>query len=454
MSDYHGSGIKKSYGVLAFVPLMVFLVLFLGSGLIFMAQGVDKPFGQVPILAALLMGTVVAFAMNPSVKIDEKIATFSKSASDSGVLLMVLIFMFAGAFSSVSREMGGVASVVNLGLSFIPKHFLVPGIFIIGGFISISTGTCVGTIVTVAPIAQGIAEAAGINPALAMGAVLGGAMFGDNLSVISDTTIAATRGVGAEMKDKFRMNFKIALPAALAAITVFSFAGGSVTNAVGPMEYSIVKVIPYLAVLVSAVAGLNVLIVLIGGMFLSGIIGLITSSLTFATLMQAVSSGMKGMAEIAFLALFVRGIIGLVQMNGGIDWLVSKMSGHVKTRKGSEYSIALLVALLAFCLLDNTVAILTAAPIAKTAGDRYGIPPKRIASLLDIFACVTLCLAPHTSMIVLLSTTAGVSPLNVLQYCFYQMFLGIAAIITIQFGLLRTSEERRAIMATKETITG
>ena len=247
----------KQYGALAFTPLVVFLVLFLGSGLFFTFQGAEKPFGQVPILACLLVGMVVAFAMNPGVKLDEKISAFSKGASESGVLLMILIFMFAGSFSSVSRAMGGVDSVVNLGLSLIPTHFLVPGIFIIGAFISTATGTCVGTVVTMAPIAQGIAMSAAINPALTMGAVLGGAMFGDNLSVISDTTIAATKGVGAEMKDKMKMNFLIALPAAIAAIIAFSFAGGSVTNAVDVAEYSLIKVIPYIAVLAGAISGLK-----------------------------------------------------------------------------------------------------------------------------------------------------------------------------------------------------
>lgn len=449
MSTEHSTDLRTSYGFLAFAPLLLFLVLFLGSGLAFTALGVEKPFSQVPILAALMVGIIAAFAMNPRVKLDDKVTVFAKSATDSGVLLMVLIFMFAGSFSSVSRAMGGVDSVVNMGLSYIPSHFLVPGIFIIGCLISISTGTCVGTVVAMAPIAQGIAVTSGIFPGLAMGAVLGGAMFGDNLSAISDTTIAATRGVGAEMKDKFRMNFKIALVAAIAAILAFAVAGGGTVEEIGKLEYSVIKILPYLAVLISAVAGMNVLVVLIGGTVLSGIIGLVTSSLTFASLMQAVSDGMKGMAEVAFLALFVRGIIGIVQMNGGIDWLVNQISNRIRTRKGAEYSIALLVAALAFSLLDNTVAILTAAPIAKTIGDRHGIAPKRMASLLDIFACVALCLAPHTSMIVLLSSTAGVSPFDVLRFAFYQVFLGIAAIATIQFGLLRTPEERASAKAAK-----
>lgn len=441
---------SKKYGGLAFIPLVVFLALFLGSGIFFLIQGVEKPFGQIPLLSALLVALVIAFAMNKGVSLDEKISIFGKSASESGVMLMVVIFMLAGSFSSVSKAMGGVESVVNLGLSFIPTNFLVPGVFIIGCFISISTGTCVGTVVTMAPIAMGIAQASGINSAMAMGAVLGGAMFGDNLSVISDTTIAATRGVGAELKDKFRMNFKIALPAAVASIIAFSFAGGSVSNPVGPLEYSLIKVVPYLAVLASAIAGVNVVVVLICGIVLSGLVGFITASLTFATFMQAINSGMEGMAGVALLALFIRGIIGLIQNNGGIDWLVNKLTLRVKSRKGAEYSIAALVGALAFCLLDNTVAILTAAPIAKSIGDQFKIAPKRMASLLDIFACVALCIAPHTSMIVLLSTTTGTSPIHILQYAFYQMFLGIAAIITIQFDLMSTTEEKEMRLKLKQ----
>lgn len=438
------SGSKKQYGFLAFLPLIVFLVIFLGSGIFFSVRGAERPFGQIPILSAILIGIVVALAMNPKASFDEKLDAFSKGVSEGGVMMMILIFMFAGAFSSVSKTIGGVDSVVNLCLSLIPHRFLVPGIFIIGILISTATGTCTGTVVAIAPIAYGIAESASINPALAMGAVLGGAMFGDNMSVISDTTIAATKGVGAEMKDKFRMNFLIALPAAIAAIIAFAFAGGSTNASLGELEYSIIKVVPYIAVLICAIAGVNVMIVLIGGVVLSGIIGFITGSLTFPGFMQAVSSGMTGMVEIAFLTLFVRGIIGIVQMNGGIDWLVNAISGRIKTRKGAEYSIAALVAALSFSLLDNTVAIITAAPIAKTIGDQYHIAPKRMASLLDIFACVALCVAPHTSMIVLLSTTAGVSPVNILQHAYYQIFLAIAAIITIQFGLMRTKEEKTA----------
>ena len=434
---------KKQYGFWAFTPLLVFLVLFLGSGIFFTVQGtVEKPFGQVPVLAALLVGVVTAFLMNPRVNLDRKIEAFTNGIADGGVLLMVLIFLFAGAFSSTAKAMGGVDSVVNLGLSVIPAQFLVPGIFLIGAFISTATGTCLGTIVTVAPIAMGVVEATSINPALAMGAVFGGSMFGDNLSVISDTTIAATRGVGAQMKDKFRMNFVIALPAAILATVAFALAGSGVESTVAAMDFNLIKIIPYLVVLISAIAGMNVIAVLISGTVLSGVIGLLTGSIDFVGIMQAISSGMSGMVDAIYVALLVRGIVGLVQMNGGIEWLVGKMSGLIKSRRGAEYSIALTTALLSFSLLDNTVAILTTSPIAKAVGDQYKVAPKRLASLLDIFACVALCLAPHSSMITILSTASAMSPFSIIQHCYYQIFLGIAALITIQFGLLRTKEEK------------
>lgn len=445
------TGEKKQYGFWAFTPLLVFLFLFLGSGIFFSIQGeVEKPFGQVPVLAALMVGVVIAFFMNPGVDLDKKIDEFSRGIADGGVLLMVLIFLLAGAFSSTAKAMGGVDSVVNLGLTLIPPQFLVPGIFIIGAFISTATGTCFGTIVTVAPIAMGIVEATSISPALAMGAVFGGSMFGDNLSVISDTTIAATRGVGAAMKDKFRMNFTIALPAAILAMVAFALAGSGVESTVENLEFSLIKIIPYLVVLISSVAGANVIVVLISGTILSGIIGFLTGSMTFVTFMQSISGGMSGMVDAIYVALLVRGIVGLIQMNGGIDWLVAKMSSRVKSRKGAEYTIAFLTAILSFALLDNTVAILTNSPIAKSIGEKYSIAPKRLASLLDIFACVSLCLAPHSSMITILYTTAGVSPLDVICHCYYQILLGLAALVTIQLGLLRTKEEKELIA--KESI--
>lgn len=440
---------KKNYGGWAFIPLLVFLAIYLGGGLYYtVVGGVEKPFNQLPRHAALLTGMVVAFIMNRGVKFSKKIEIFTTTSGEPGVMMMAMIFMLAGAFAGVAKEMGGVDSVVNMGLSFLPARFLAPGLFIISAFISTAMGTSSGTLAAVAPIAIGVSEACAMNPAIALAAVLGGAMFGDNLSVISDTTIAATKGVGAEMKDKFRMNFLIALPAAILTIVCFAIAGTS--GAVdGPHPFSLIKVLPYIAVLVAAVAGVDVFIVLMGGIFFAGAVGIATGSMTFVTFFQSIAGGMDGMMNVTIMAILIRGLIGLIKEYGGVEWLVTKITGNVKTRKGAEYSIAALVSVLVFCLVNNTIAIIIASPIAKQIADRFHIAPKRVASLLDIFSCVILCLAPHAGGMLLITGLASVSPLDINLFSFYQVFLGLAAVITVQFGLMRTKEEKEAALLEK-----
>lgn len=403
----------------------------------------ESPFNQLPRHAVLIAGIIVAFAMNRKIKLDDKIDVFTKTSGEQGVMMMALIFMLAGAFAGVAKGMGGVDSVVNLGLTFIPQQFLVPGLFIIASFISTAMGTSSGTLVAVAPIALGIAEKVGINPAIPLAAVLGGAMFGDNLSAISDTTIAATRGVGCEMKDKFRMNFLIALPAAITTIVAFTIVGGN-GQIEGDLNYQLVKVVPYFGVLVAAIIGINVFAVLISGILFAGIVGFLTSSMTFVTFFKSIANGMDGMMNVTIMAILIRGLIGLIKEYGGIEWLVQKITGNIKTRKGAEYSIAILVSILVFCLVNNTIAIIIASPIAKQIGEKFKIAPKRTASLLDIFSCVILCLAPHAGGMLLLTSMASVSPIEIISYSFYQVFLGICTIIMVQFGLMKTKEEKEA----------
>lgn len=434
---------RKIFNGFAFVPLVVFLVIYLGGGMFFSFKSVESPFNQLPRHAALIAGIIVAFAMNRKIKLDDKIDVFTKTSGEQGVMMMALIFMLAGAFAGVAKGMGGVDSVVNLGLTFIPQQFLVPGLFIIASFISTAMGTSSGTLVAVAPIALGIAEKVGINPAIPLAAVLGGAMFGDNLSVISDTTIAATRGVGCEMKDKFRMNFLIALPAAITTIVAFTIVGGN-GQIEGDLNYQLVKVVPYFGVLVAAIIGINVFAVLISGILFAGIVGFLTSSITFVTFFKSIANGMDGMMNVTIMAILIRGLIGLIKEYGGIEWLVQKITGNIKTRKGAEYSIAILVSILVFCLVNNTIAIIIASPIAKQIGEKFKIAPKRTASLLDIFSCVILCLAPHAGGMLLLTSMASVSPIEIISYSFYQVFLGICTIITVQFGLMKTKEEKEA----------
>ncbi len=432
---------KKNYGGFAFIPLILFLVIYLGGGMYFSLKGVANPFNQLPRHAALLIGVMVAFFMNRSMKLDDKINIFTTTSGENGVMMMALIFLLAGSFAGVAKGMGGVDSVVNLGLTFVPKQFLIPGLFIISGFISISMGTSTGTLVAVAPIALGISEKIGLNPAITLAAVLGGAMFGDNLSVISDTTIAATKGLGCEMKDKFKMNFLIAIPASIATVIAFTLVGEA-GQIQGELSYNLIKVIPYIGVLIAAVAGVNVFLVLIAGTLFAGIIGFLTGSMTIVSFFQSISNGMNGMMNVTIMAILIRGLIGLIKEYGGVEWLVQKITGNIKTRKGAEYSSAVLVSLLVFCLVNNTIAIIIAAPIVKQIAEKFNIAPKRMASLLDIFSCVVLCLAPHAGGMLLITSMSSVSPIEIIGYSFYQVFLGICTIITIQFGLMRTKEEK------------
>lgn len=433
---------SKDYKALAFFPLLVFLGLFLGGGILFTIQGIEQPFGQIPLLASIVFAIIVAFIMNKTLSFEDKFNVFCKTAANEGVMMMVLIFMLAESFSSVSRAMGGVESVVNLGLSIIPSRLIIPGVFLVACFISVSTGTMVGTVVTVIPIAVGIIEASSVNPAVAMAAVLSGSMFGDNMSVISDTTIAATRGVGAEMKDKFRMNVLIALPAVLIASVLFAIFGRTGEIPVETLEFNFIKILPYFGVLIASIMGANVVLVLISGILASGIIGMLVSSMSFIDFMQAIQQGLDNMAGIAVLSILVRGLIGLIEIYGGIDWLLNSLTSRINSKRGAEFSMAILVSAITFSVLDNTVAIITSAPLVKKIGDEYGVIPARMASLLDIFSCVTMSLVPHSGTIAMLSLAGGISPLDIGRYSFYQIFLGIFTILSIVLGVYPGSKRK------------
>lgn len=440
--------ITKQYGAIAFLPLIIFLGLYIGSGLYFTYQGAEDAFKQFPRHVALLIGIGIALLMNRTMKLDEKIEVFSKNAGNSGVMLIGLIYLLAGGFQGAARVMGGVDSVVNLGLSFIPPALLMPGVFLMSSFIATSIGTSMGTIAAMAPIAIGVSAKADINVAIACAAVIGGAYFGDNLSIISDTTISATKGVGCEMKDKFKMNFFIALPAAIVSMVIYGMVGGT-GQIEGDLSYSIIKIIPYIVVLVTAMMGFNVVGVLFIGIIMSGIIGFVTNSVTILEFIQAIGSGMEDMMSITVLAILISGLIGLIKHYGGIEWLIEKITSKIKDRKGAEYGIGILAGLLSVSLVNNTIAIIISAPIAKEIGLKFHIAPKRIASLLDIFACALLSMCPHDGGMLIVTGLAGVSPIEVLQYAFYPVALIIATIITIQFGLLRTAEEKEYIKSSK-----
>lgn len=441
--------IKKSDnatgGIAAFVPLFVFLALFIGSGVYFSITGtVDRPWGQFPRQAAIFIGIIVACMMFRKIKFNEKFDAFTKSAGESNILMMVSIFLLAGAFAGVAKSMGAATSIVNLGLHLIPSRLMLPGMFLISAVVATAMGSSSGTLVVLAPIALAVAEQVGGNIPMYFAAVWGGCLFGDNLSIISDTTIAATNGAGCEMKDKFRMNFAIALPAAIATMVAYAIIGGGAVGVIeGDLPYSIIEILPYAYVLVSAIAGMNVFVVLTSGIFLAGIIGIVTGKLSFIAFIAAISSGMESMMSMSVIAMMIAGLIGMISLFGGIDWLVTTLRKRIKSRKGAEYCIGVICALLDFSIITNTLTIVVAAPICKDLADEYHIAPKRNASLMDIFACIFLGFIPHGNYLLTLSGFyPDLNPLAVIQNQFYCVFLLIAVVITIQFGLGWTKEEK------------
>lgn len=440
---------ERKYGVIAFLPLLIFLVLYIGSGIFFTFLGAEGAFKKFPRHVALLIGIVVALLMNREMKLDKKIEIFSENAGNAGVILIGLIYLLAGGFQGAAKAMGGVESVVNMGLTFIPSSVLVPGIFLISCFISTAIGTSMGTIAAMAPIALGVAEAAGLNVPLTASAVIGGAYFGDNLSMISDTTISAAQGVGSEMKDKFKMNFFIALPAAIVACILYGVLGG-VAPIEGEHTFYITRVIPYIVVLISALLGFNVSGVLFLGIAMTGVIGLVEGKITFLEWVGAIGEGMADMFSITIVAILISGLIGLIKYYGGVDWLVESITKKMKERKDAEYGIGLLSGILSAALVNNTIAIIISAPIAKEIGEKYTIAPKRLASLIDIFACAFLALTPYDGGMLIITGLVDVSPISVLKYSFYIFALIIATCITIQFGLMRTKEEKTAIESEKK----
>ena len=381
---------QKRLGASAFLPLIVFLALYVGCGLTFTLMGVENPFGMFPRHVALLAGIAAALMLAPKVSVTEKLDVFCQSMGNSGVMMIVLIYLMAGGFQGAAASMGGKDSVINLALHFIPVTLLIPGVFLMCCFISTAIGTSMGTIAAMAPVAIGVATGAGLNPAIVGAAVIGGSYFGDNLSMISDTTISAAQGCGSEMKDKFRMNFFIALPAAIVALVLYTVLGGQGSGTIEAGAYSVIQVLPYIVVLVSALMGINVALVLFIGILMTGVIGIAQGTVGFFEWIQAIGTGMSDMFSISIVAILISGIIGLVRYYGGVEWMVNAITAKIHSRRSAEYGIGLLSGILSGALVNNTIAIIVTCPIAKEIGGKFGIAPKRLASLVDIFACAFL----------------------------------------------------------------
>lgn len=428
---------EKRGSIFAFLPLLLFVLLFIGSGVI------SGDFSNMPLNVAVIIAACIALAMNRKEKLANKIHVFTKGAGNPDIILMVIIFILAGAFGETAKEMGAVDATVNLGLSFIPSHLLMVGLFFVGCFISLAMGTSMGTVAAIAPIGVGIAEQTGISIAFTMATVIGGAMFGDNLSMISDTTIAAVRTQKTKMSDKFKTNFLIVLPGVIvtAGILWLVTAGYSM-NITGDFSYSFIKVLPYLIVLIAALAGVNVLLVLIGGIFFSGVIGLIDGSYTLTTFIQATSQGIINMEDIAIVAIIIGGIIAIIQHNGGIDWLLKVITSKVRTKKGAEFGIAGLVSATDLATANNTITIIMTGPLVKNIADEYQIDARKSASILDIFAGFIQGLIPYGPQMLAASGIAAISPISIMPYSIYPITLGICGILAIRFGYPRLNDKK------------
>lgn len=410
----------------ALLPIGVFLIIFLGAGIVF------RDFYAMPAIVAFLIALFVAFLQNRKISFDDKMRLIAKGVGEENIITMSLIFLCAGGFSGAVSAAGGVDSTVNLGLSLIPAHFIVAGLFIISCFISVSMGTSMGTIAALAPIAVGVSEGAGFPLAVCIAAVVCGAMFGDNLSMISDTTIAAVKTQGCEMKDKFKANFLIVLPAAVITVIFFWFITRNMSYDIASADYNLLQVIPYLVVLIGALIGINVFVVLIAGTVLSLVVGVGTGTIALSEMFTVVGDGVVSMYDITVISIIVACIVSLVRANGGIHFVLNLIKSRIHGKKGAQAGIAALALLVDLCTANNTVAIVMSGPIAKEISDEFGVDPKRSASLLDMFTSVGQGLIPYGAQLLSAATLTGLTPFDMIPYLIYPVLMavcGIAAII-------------------------
>lgn len=420
---------------IALFPLFLFLTLFIGAGLYYQAQGVDFAFYQLPSVVAILPAIILALIISKE-KLNNAIETFIAGIGHANIIAMCLIYLLAGAFAAVAKATGGVDATVALGLSLIPSTLLLPGFFLIAAFIATAMGTSMGTIAAVAPIALGVSQEANIDLALMAGTVISGALFGDNLSIISDTTIAATRSQGCEMRDKFRENVIFALPAAIITIVILILVGQGNAE-LAPQEIDIFKVLPYLAILVLAVSGLNVFVVLTVGILLAGFTGFVSIDYSIASFANDIFTGFKNMQEIFILSMLVGGLAALMQQRGGLAFISEKIEVLIQrfskkqSKRVTEFGIATLVSLTNSCVANNTVSIIVTGNIAKELAQKEGISAKRSASLLDIFSCIMQGILPYGAQALLAASIFSISPIAAVANAWYCFVLATVAIIII-----------------------
>lgn len=419
----------KKRGLLALSPLFV-LIAFI---VMFTIYSVDKTDNEpnLSLTVAFLFSSVYAIIISGGISMKKRIDTFSKGAGEQNLMLMLWIYVLAGAFAASAKNMGAINATVNIAINYLPTNLLLPGLFLAACFISVSIGTSVGTVVALVPIAAGVAHSTGSSIALLTAIVVGGAYFGDNLSFISDTTVVATQTQGCNMSDKFRVNSQIVMPAAIVVLIIYAIMGTGISAPTNTEDIEFYKVIPYLVVLTTAIAGMNVMAVLTLGLVICGIIGLISGDYTITNWFAAMGDGVLGMGELVIIAMMAGGILEIIRENGGIDFIIDKLTAHVNGKKGAELAIAALVSFVNICTANNTVAILTVGRISKKIGDQYGVDNRKAASILDTFSCSVQGLLPYGVQILLAAGLAGINPVQIIPWLFYPMAIGLAALLAI-----------------------
>ena len=412
-------------GLIALSPLAVFIVLYLVTSI------VAGDFYKVPITVAFMVASVYAVIVTGGLPLNKRIGTFSRGAGTEQMMLMLWIFVLAGAFANSARTMGAIDATVNLALTLLPGNMLLAGLVVAACFISLGVGTSVGTIVALTPIAAGVAEQTGTSIPLMTAVIVGGSLFGDNLSFISDTTIVATSTQGCRLSDKFRVNSFIVVPAAILVLIIYIFIGSNIQSPqhIADVEYA--KVIPYIVVLLTAVIGMNVMAVLIIGILLTGIIGICNGDFNIFGWFGSMGEGITGMGELIIITMMAGGLLELIKANGGIDFIIERMTLHIQGKRGAELAIGALVAIVDVCTANNTVSILTVGGIAKQIGDKYGVDNRKCASILDTYSCMMQGLIPYGAQLLMAAGLAKINPISIVPYLIYPIAIGIAATLSI-----------------------
>ena len=430
---------KSMNGWLALSPIVVFLAVYLVSSLIV------NDFYRIPISAAFMVASVYAMLISRGRSLEQNIAIFSEGAGNKNVLLMIWIFVLAGAFASTAKEIGAIDAAVNLALKILPGNLLYAGLFLAACFISMSIGTSVGTIVALVPVASGIAEELALTGGpeavssipFITAIIVGGAFFGDNLSFISDTTIAATRTQECSMADKFKVNFRIVGPAALAVTILYVVLGAGMSSGPESGPVNIFLLIPYISVIILALAGMNVTAVLTIGLLLNGTIGMAGGLISWSGYLGAIGNGISGMGDLIIVTMMAGGMLDMIRANGGLDFIVKGLTSRIRGKRGAEFSIAALVALSNLCTANNTVAIITTGGIARDISRRFGLDPRKVASILDTFSCLVQGLIPYGAQLLMAAGLAGISSISIIGYLYYPFIMGAMAVMAILFRFPR-----------------